>query len=99
MFTDIIGDEKMNINKNKILELIKGYDDCFIEEIYEDHDVMGNWCVITCDLIEEDGDLFVGGIFDLIDDIEKHNNIKNLFDETVIDENGEFYECVSIEWN
>ena len=58
MFTDIIGDEKMNINKNKILELIKGYDDCFIEEIDEDHDVMGNWCVITCDLIEEDDDLF-----------------------------------------
>lgn len=88
----------MKINKNKILELIKKYDDCYIEEIYENHNVMGNWCVITCDLSEEDG-VFDGGIFDLIDDIRKHTNIKNLLDETVANENGGFYECVSIEWN
>ena len=89
----------MNLNKNKMLELVKGYDDCYIEEIYENHNTMGNWCVITCDLSVEDNDVFVGGIFDLLDDIKKHTNIKNIEDETIANDNGGFFEYVSVEWN
>ena len=42
---------------------------------------------------------FVGGIFDLLDDIKKHTNIKNIEDETIANDNGGFFEYVSVEWN
>lgn len=86
------------INEEKIIELVNKYDDCIIEEIFENHKVMNNWCIITCDLEEIEEDVMIGGIFDLLDDLEKFDNITNLDDETFEDDDGGYYEYVSFEW-
>lgn len=91
----------MKINKNKILNIKDKHDDCIIEEIFENHEIMGNWCILTCTLKEEviNGDkVYVGGIFDFLSELEKYTNVKNLEDETFIDDDGNYFEYVSFEW-
>lgn len=91
----------MKLTEEKILNLLEKYDDCIIEEIYENHKEMGNWCIITCDLKEEtvDGqDCLIGGIFDLMTDLEKYDNVI-IEDDTIENDDGDgYFEYVSIEW-
>ena len=60
----------MKINAKAIDKLVAQFDDCIIEELYENHEVMGNWVIITCNLnqvVEEDGTEYVdGGILDVL---------------------------------
>lgn len=94
----------MKINKELIINLTEKYDDCMIEEIYENHEIMGNWCIITCNLpcqnVESEHEIeFIGGIFDLVLDLMEYENIHNFNEETYQDFDGrEFYEYVSFEW-
>lgn len=91
----------MKLNKREILNIKNKYDDCIIEDLFENHKIMGNWCILTCTLKEKiiDGDkVYVGGIFDFLDELEKFTNIKNLEDETFIDDDNNYYEYVSFEW-
>ena len=95
-----MGDVKMNLTEDVIMDLVKKYDDCSIEEIFEND--ISNWCVITCDLEDEiiDGEEWqFGGIFDLLDELEKYDNIVNVEDETISNDDGDgYFEYVSIEW-
>lgn len=89
------------IDKEKIIELVNKYDDCEIEEIYENHKIMDNYVCITCDLKEEviDGkDYFTGGIYDLLNDLDAFNNIKEMFDDIFDGDNGGFFMYVTFEW-
>lgn len=93
----------MKINAEIIENLVDKFDDCFIEELYKKHAVMGNWVIITCDLemgVKKDGTKYVdGGIFNLLDELEKFDNIENFTDETFdnIDNDG-WFEYISFEW-
>ena len=63
---------------------------------------MGNWVIITCDLkqgIEKDGTEYVdGGIFSVLNELEKFNNIENLTDEIFNNDDDTWFEYVSFEW-
>ena len=63
---------------------------------------MGNWVIITCDLkqgVEEDGTEYVdGGIFNVLNELEKFNNIENFTDELFNNDDGTWFEYVSFEW-
>ena len=92
----------MKINAKAIDKLVTQFDDCIIEELYENHKVMGNWVIITCDLkqgIEKDGTEYVdGGIFSVLTELEKFNNIENLTDEIFNNDDDTWFEYVSFEW-
>ena len=92
----------MKINAKTIDKLVAQFDDCTIEELYENHEVMGNWVIITCDLkqvVEEDGTEYVdGGILDIINELEKFNNIENFTDEIFNNDDDTWFEYVSFEW-
>jgi len=101
----------MEINKEIIEELVKKHDGCVIEEIYENHKVVGNYVCITCNLekgYDSEGCwiTLIGNIFDLLNDLEKYSNIKYLVDETFpnydeISHNGKYpyFEYVTFEWS
>ena len=89
------------INEEKIFKLVEKYDDCVIEEIFENHKVMGNYVCITCDLKEEtiDGkDYFIGGIYDLLNDFNAFNNIQEMFDDIFEGDDGGYFMYVTFEW-
>lgn len=92
----------MKINAKAIDKLVTQFDDCTIEELYENHKVMGNWVIITCDLkqgVEEDGTEYVdGGIFSVLNELEKFNNIENFTDEIFNNDDDTWFEYVSFEW-
>ena len=92
----------MKINAKSIDKLVAQFDDCTIEELYEKHKVMGNWVIITCDLkqgVEEDGTEYVdGGIFSVLNELKKFNNIENLTDEIFNNDDDTWFEYVSFEW-
>lgn len=92
----------MKINAKAIDKLVAQFDDCTIEELYENHEVMGNWVIITCDLkqgVEKDGTEYVdGGIFSVLNELEKFNNIENLTDEIFNNDDNTWFEYVSFEW-
>ena len=89
------------INEEKIIELVEKYNDCIIEEIFENHKVMGNYVCITCDLREEtiDGkDYFLGGIYDLLNDLNAFNNIENMEDDIFDGDDGGYFFYLTFEW-
>lgn len=92
----------MKISAKAIDKLVAQFDDCTIEELYENHKVMGNWVIITCDLkqgVEEDGTEYVdGGIFNVLNELEKFNNIENFTDEIFNNDDDTWFEYVSFEW-
>ena len=100
----------MEINKEIIEELVEKHDGCVIEEIYENHKVVGNYVCITCNLekgYDSEGCwiTLIGNIFDLLNDLEKYSNIKYIVDETFpnYDENSHngkypYFEYVTFEW-
>lgn len=91
----------MKINQKIIEDLMEKYSECVLEEIYENHESMGNYCCITSDItLEEDemGNTFIyGEVYDLIDEICEYENIKNFENETFLDD--EPYEYITFEWN
>ena len=92
----------MKINKEIIINIVNKYNNCQIEEIYENHKVMGNWCTITGDLkiienLSTDYSILLDGqISDVFSEIKRYETI-NLISETHADENN-FYECISFSW-
>lgn len=89
------------INEEKIIELVEKYDDCIIEEIFENHKVMGNYVCITCDLREEtidDKDYFLGGIYDLLNDLDAFNNIENMEEDIFDGDDGGYFWYLTFEW-
>lgn len=89
------------INEEKIFELVEKYDDCVIEEIYENHKIMDNYVCITCDLKEKtiDGkDYLLGGIWDLLNDLDAFNNIQDMFDDIYEGDDGGYFMYVTFEW-
>ena len=92
------------MDKNKIVELVGKYSDCQIEELYENHEVMGNYCCITSDYQKDKGDdgedVWSSNCLGLVEHIRKFENIKNFTNETHLDNEKDclFYECISFEW-
>ena len=89
------------INEEKIIELVEKYNDCIIEEIFENHKVMGNYVCITCDLREEtidEKDYFLGDIYDLLNDLDAFNNIENMEDDIFDGDDGGFFFYLTFEW-
>lgn len=101
----------MKINAQEIERLVSKYNNIVIEEIYENHCVMGNFVTITCDLEEgydenKNVSVLIGDIYDLEEDLKKYDNIKYYSEEIYsnFEKNNQnnkypWYEVVSFEWN
>lgn len=95
-----MSEKRFELSKDKIISLTEKYDDCTIEEIFENHETMGNCCVIIGNLKMRKTKYnvwFEGGIFNLTEELNKSENIKNLKCKLISKEDG-FYEYVSFEW-